>query len=292
MIKILLSLFILFSFETYSNDVLHYTVFLKAGTILTSLKADHHEVRLEKGTYVKVSEIDQNKRSEFLVYNKKGVAEYTVKAENVTEIAEDTRLLPKENAQRIYPPKSVFKAENYHSDFETQFNLHLENLTLSNLNNIYNDQIKDVLTNRYELRTLYQAPLPIKFGLSLNYQSAYWKNDLEEVKLSILSLGPVIQYQLYQGDEAKITTILGVEFTPIYSGTTSTYTDKYSATLIDFGVESEWPTRFGLISLGSHFRHHQLSLSESNRENLQLMPKEFTLNSFGVMVGYKIEWEL
>jgi hypothetical protein len=134
--------------------------------------------------------------------------------------------------------------------------------------------------------------LPVQFGLALNYQSAYWKNDFEEVRISILSFGPHFQYNFYRNEGLIFNALLGAEVAPIYKGTTATYTDKYSAALFDLGVESEWDSVIGKWSLGSHFRHHEISLDHTTRPNSAITPKEFSLNSLGIMLGYKIEWEL
>ena len=134
--------------------------------------------------------------------------------------------------------------------------------------------------------------MPIQFGLSLNYQSAYWKNDIENVKISILSFGPHFQYNFYNNENFKANALVGAEAAPIYEGLSASYKDEYSAMLFDMGVETEWISPVGVVSIGSHFRHHDLTLTKSNRSNLQLTPKEFSLNSLGLMIGYKIEWNL
>jgi hypothetical protein len=284
-------LFLLFMSHVFAEDLKPYTVYLRPGKILTTIK-DHKEVTLSKGIYAKVLELNPKRRDQFYVYDKDGKAKYLTDAEGLVEIAEDVRILPGVDAEKVYPPQSVFKTENKIAKFDTQLNLHFDNLGLSALNDVYSDEIKNVLSTRYEIRTLYVSEFPIHFGFSLNYQSAYWKNDVEDVKISILSFGPHFLYNFYQNENFIINATLGAETAPIYQGTTATYTDKYSATLFDLGVESEWKTSLGILSLGSHIRHHEITLTSSNRPNLTLTPKELSLNSIGVMVGYKIEWNL
>ena len=101
-----------------------------------------------------------------------------------------------------------------------------------------------------------------------------------------------MQYNFYKDENVVVNALMGAEIAPIYRGSTASQTDKYSAMLFDLGVESEWQSPLGILTLGSHIRHHELALSQTTRTNLQLTPKEFSLNSFGVMVGYKIEWDL
>lgn len=289
---ILTSLLIsLLSFSIMAEEQRPYTVFLKAGTVLTKIK-DKSEVILSKGIYAKVLELNPNRRDLFNVYDKNGVIQYQVTAVGMVEIAEDIKILPGIDAEKVYPPKSIFKASNKFATFDSQFSLHFDTLQTSNLNNIYNDQISNVLATRYEARTLYVADLPIEFGFGLNYQSAYWKNDVEDVKISILSLGPQFKYKFFDNNNFNISALLGAEIAPIYRGSSALYTDDYSATLLDLGVESEWLSPLGILTFGSHFRHHEIALTDSNRPNLELVPKEFSLNSLGFMIGYKIEWNL
>lgn len=268
-----------------------YTVYLKPGKRLFSIK-DKSESVLTKGIYAKVLELDTKRRDQFYIYDKSGKVAYLTDAEGLVEIAEDTRLLPNLDAEKIYSPKSVFRAENKKALFDTQFSVHFDSLGLSSLNEIYNDQISSVISNRYEVRTLYVSDMPFNFGLCLNYQSAYWKNDVEEVKISILSFGPIFQYNILRDEDMKIKALMSAETAPIYSGITANYTDNYSALLFDMGLESEWKTPIGILSLGGHYRHHELKLQKTTRQNIQLPPKEYSLNSFGATVGYKFEWSL
>ena len=284
-------IFLLISFAVFAEGPKPYTVFLREGTLLINLK-NNSEVVLPKGIYAKVLELNPKRRNRFYVYDQNNVALFETSSEGVVEIADDIRILPDLDSEKIYPPKSEFKSSDSIALFESQLNLHFDSLQVASFNEIYNDQISSVLATRYEIRTLYVSDLPFKFGFNLNYQSAYWKNDLEEVKLSILSVGPQFKYKFYKTNTFNAHAIFGAELALFYEGRSSTFTDKYSAQLFDLGIESEWLSPLGVLTLGTHFRHHEVALSESNRGNLQLIPKEFSVNSLGIMLGYKIEWGL
>lgn len=176
----------LFSFSIMADEMRPYTVFLKEGTVITRIK-DNSEVILSKGIYAKVLELNPKRRDLFNVYDNTGKAIYQMTAKGMVEIAEDIKLLPGIDATKIYPPKNIYKAENKFADFDSQLSLHFETLQVSALNDVYKDEISTVIATRYEVRTLYVSVLPVEFGFSLNYQSAYWKNDIEDVKISILS---------------------------------------------------------------------------------------------------------
>lgn len=289
----LVLLLCVFSFSAFPDvpPTKPYTVYLREGTLLKRLK-DNQTLELSKGIYAKVLELNPKRRDRFYVYDNSGVAVYETSAMGISEIEDDIRLLPNVNAEKIYPPKSVLKTTDKIAMFDSQFSLHFDNLGVAPLNDIYSDQISSVISTRYEIRTLYVSVLPFEFGFTFNYQSAYWKNDFEDVKLSILSVGPQFKYNLFKNDSFNAHVLFGAEIPLLYEGTTANFKDKYSAQMYDLGVESEWLSPMGIITFGSHFRHHQVALSDSDRINLELTPKEFTLNSLGVMLGYKIEWEL
>ena len=278
-------------FSALADEAKPYLVFLKEGTKLTNIK-DKTIVILPKGIYANVLELNPKRREVFNVYGKNGLPQYQVNSSGVTDIADDIKILPDEDASMIYPPKSIFKSENKFALFDSQLSIHYDALQVSALNNIYNDQSSTILAARYEARTLYVSELPIEFGIDLNYQSAYWANDRESIRLSILTFGPIFKYKFYENDGLNFHALLGAEIAPIYKGTSDLYNDKYSATIFDLGIESQFHSRFGIFSLGSHFRHHNLALTESDRPNLEIVPKEFSLSSLGIMVGYKIEWDL
>lgn len=281
----------LFCVSSLASESRPYTVYLKEGTLLKSLK-NKNEVVLSKGIYAKVVELNPKLRTRFHVYNNDNIPTYEVAGSDVIEVEDDIRLLPNVDAEKIYPARNVFKVVDKIAMFESQLDLHLDNLQIAPFNAIYNDEIANVLSPRYEFRTLYVSQLPLKFGFALNYQSAYWINDFEDIKLSIVSLGPHFKYNFYKTDDLNASVTLGAEIAPIYEGSSALYKDKYSAQLFDLGIESEWLSPLGIFTLGSHFRHHQVALSETNRIDLSLTPKEFNVNSLGVMLGYKIEWNL
>ena len=289
--KLLLFLSFFICFSVKSDEQRPYMVFLKEGAVLTKI-TDKSVVILPKGIYANVLELNAKRRDLFNVFDKNGKAQYQVSALGIEEIADDIKILPGTDASKIYPPKNIFRAENTFAQFDSQFSFHYDALQVSSLNNIYNDASSTVLANRYEVRTLYISELPVEFGLTLNYESAYWKNDLEDVRLSILSLGPLFKFKFYDRNDFNLHALLGAEIAPIYKGTTALFNDQYSAMLFDIGIESQWQSRIGIISLGTHYRHHAVTLTESDRANLAVMPKEFSLYSLGVMIGYKLEWDL
>jgi hypothetical protein len=268
-----------------------YLVFLKVGTALTNIK-DKTQVTLSKGIYANVLAVNPDHKDIFNVYNKNGIAQYQVSAFAITEIEEDIRILPNLDATKIYPPKNNFNITNKFALFDSQLSLHYDSLNVKALNNIYKDESSRILSTRYEARTLYVSEFPVEFGIGFNYQSAYWENNREKIRLSILTFGPVFKYKFYEKNNLNFHILLSAEMAPIYVGNSDLYTDKYSAAIIDLGIESHWPSRFGIFSLGSHFRHHNLTLNESDRPNLEITPKEFSLSSLGIMAGYKIEWDL
>jgi hypothetical protein len=268
-----------------------YMVFLRPGSVLTNI-SDRKEVAIEKGFYANVLEIDPNKRDTFLVYNKNGVAVYETATTSVVEVADDLRILPKYAAEISYPDPQNFQIDDESSFFDTQFNIHYDNLLTTEFNSIYSDQLESVFATRLELRTLYVSTLPVNMGLNLNYQSTSWKNDFDQVKLSILSFGPQIQRFIYQEEKMAVSVLFGAEYAPIYRTSSGNSVETYQATLFDLGLESIWATNMGKWSIGAHLRRHDLTLKTSTREGLQPLTEEIIINSIGAMIGYKYEWNL
>ena len=213
-------------------------------------------------------------------------------ASSIVEIDDDIRILPNVNAEISYPPPTIQNGFNERFYFDTQFNLHLDNVDISQLSSLYTQNASSTIGNRLELRTLYNSELPVNFGLSLNYQTASWDNDTDNIHLSILSLGPQIQHYIYEDEEKALSLHLGAEYAPIYKTTSGESTEKYKAVVLDLGLEALWGTRFGKWSAGAHFRRHDLTLTSSTRANVIALPEEIIINSIGAMLGYKYEWEL
>jgi hypothetical protein len=268
-----------------------YMVFLRPGSVLTKI-SDRKEVAIEKGFYANVLEIDPNRRDTFLVYNKNGVAVYETATTSIVEVADDLRILPKYDAEISYPAPQKFQVDDENSFFDTQFNIHYDNLLTTEFNSIYSDQLESVFATRFELRTLYVSTLPVNMGLNLNYQSTSWRNDVDQVKLSILSFGPQIQRFIYKEENMAVSVLFGAEYAPVYRTSSGDSVETYQATLFDLGLESIWATNSGKWSIGAHLRRHDLTLKTSTREGLQPFAEEIIINSIGAMIGYKYEWNL
>lgn len=288
-------LLIFFLFVAYSLTAAErkpYRVYLKPGTLLTKI-SDRSQVETTRGIYAHVLETSPTRRELFIVYDKAGKPVYETSAQAINEIEQDIQILPKVDANVIYPAPATHHSDNKIAYFNTQFNLHLDILQTSSLDSIYGQNLSNATGPRYEVRSLYESDLPINFGLGLNYQSVSWTNEAEgNITLSILSFGPQLERVLYTEKNLSVSFLAGGEFAPIYKSASSEFNEKYRAMLFDLGVEALWATRFGQWSLGSHFRHHELTLTSTNRVTLDPVPESMTVNSIGAMVGYKYEWNL
>lgn len=279
-------------FSVVAEEGKPYKVFLKSGSELTKIK-DKKKVVIERGIYAFVLETSPTRREIFNVYDKEGKIQYQTLASSIVEIEDDIRVLPKANAEISYPAPTIEHGYNEKFYFDTQFNTHLDNVDISQLNGIYTQgSSSSTIGNRFELRTLYISELPVNFGLGLNYQRASWNNEADDINLSILSLGPQIQHYIYEDKEKAVSLHLGAEYAPIYKTTSGESAEKYKAIVLDLGIESLWDTRFGKWSLGAHFRRHDLTLTSTTRANAIALPEEIIINTIGGMLGYKYEWEL
>ena len=94
-----------------ANDLKPYKVYLKEGTVLTSL-VDKKDQRITRGIYVYVLETDYQKRDMFIVYDKNMKPAFETTALGVVEIKKDIAILPEVDAEVIYPPPTVLNASN------------------------------------------------------------------------------------------------------------------------------------------------------------------------------------
>lgn len=284
--------FFLTATTLHAADQKPYRVFLKPGVILTKI-SDKKEFKTSKGIYAHVLETGPDRRERFIVFDKLGKARYTTEAKNITEIADEIQILPKLDASISYPAPMSHEGDDKFALLDTNFNLHLESYNMTAFNSIYESSTSSVIAPRVELRTLYNSDLPVNFGIVFNYQNINFKStDNGDVNFTIFSFGPQIERIIYTEEILSISAVLGGEFAPVYQAVNGEFKEKYKAMLFDIGLESTWDTQFGKWSLGTHFRHHDLALSETNRENINPVPESITTNSIGVMAGYKYEWNL
>lgn len=286
---------ILFVTSVYAEDKKPRKVYLKPGVIL--LKKSGERYQTTKGIYTFVTPVDETKKL-FNVISKKGLTDWHVEAESISEIEDEIRILPNIDANVTYPAPLNHQSENKFALIDTNFNMHLENFSVNAFNSIYQTSSTSVLSPRYELRTLYISDMPVNIGIGLNYQTVTYKSgeeavdDANDLTFTILSFGPQLERVVYTEDILSISIIGGAEFAPIYQVVQGEFKEKYNAMLFDIGIEGSWNTSYGKWSLGTHFRHHDLTLSETNRASVNPIPESITTNSIGVMAGYKYEWNL
>lgn len=293
MIKLSIFFTVIFCMQNaFGNDQKPYKVFLKPGTIITKL-SDKKDYKLERGIYANVLETSPSRRDNFMIYNKDGIATYSTTAWGIVEIAKDIQLLPDMDAQLTYPAPSVFKKNNTHASFDTQLNVYFDNLDTHAFNHINGQDFTGFsLGNRFELRTLYASSLPVNFGFAMSYEVAKWANEIENLELSIVSIGPHLQKTIFEEDDISVSFLAGAEYAPIYTTTSNTGKDKYNAMILDVGAEILWSGQFGKWSLGAHYRRHDLVLTSTTRADVTPIPEHFNSSSIGAMLGYKYEWDL
>jgi hypothetical protein len=287
--------FIFYSSPSFSQDNFlnkkPYRVFIKAGSFLTDLKTDKDFI-LEKGMYALVLENNSAKRDKFLVYDKSEKPIYETSALSILEIEDEIRLLPNHRADVTYPAQSTLKSYNTYAFLDTQVNFHIDQLSTSPLDPIYKQNLQSALSNRIELRTVYSSELPVNFGLALNFQSAYWQNEFQDINLTILSFGPHFQRYIYEVNDFAVSLHLGAEYAPYYRSTANINTDDFNAVIFNFGAETLWNTKHGKWTFGAHYRRHDATLKSSNRLDINETPREIIIHSLGIMIGYKYEWNL
>ena len=288
---IIILTFVILSNVMAADDLKPYKVYLKEGTVLTNL-VDKKDQRLTRGIYVYVLETDSQKRDAFIVYDKKMKPAFETTALGVVEIEKDITILPNVDAEIVYPAPTVLKTNNKTAFFDTQFNFYIESIGAGAFNSLFSTDYSNSFGNRYEIRTLYNSALPVNFGITFNYLTATWLVEDGDMKLSALSFGPHLQHYLYFEKNMAVSLLFGADFSPNYQTTTSDFTDKYYAVILNLGTEVLWQNYFGKWSAGIHLRRHDLSLINSTRPDISPLSEDLTVYSVGAMLGYKYEWDL
>ena len=270
-----------------------YIVFIKENALLRVINEPETTLKVPKGFYAKVLEVDPLKRDLFKVYNEKGISKYLVESYDIVEVNEDYQLYPEEKGDKFYPPQTQFRQANKKLPFESQFVFNLDVVDLSPLNEFLNTDVSSVFSSRYKISTQYISTFPFRAGLNLNYQSTSWKDqNLNSSTLSILSIGPEFKYIIIDRNEFKFSTHFSFEFSPNYSISSALGKDEFSANLWNLGVQNEFDTILGKVTLGADFRKHYLTFKKTNRTTSPFYPIEYGITSFGVNMGLIYYWDL
>lgn len=263
-----------------------HLVYLAAKSKLISI-ATQKELITEKAKMVYALEENPNDRKQYWIYNNKKEKKYLTSAFNITEIESDYNLMP-----QLEKTKAYQGVQDSVMPFESVFNVHLEQVSMSDFNTLYSAQTNTATATRYELRTAYHSTLPIRFGLNLNFQNVYWNNADEKIRLSILGVGPSFSYKLLSSDFFSLSILGDAEIAPIAQSTSSLYTENFNAYSFGTGLEGEVSNNYGIFTIGTNLRQYLLVLKNTSRTNIAPTSREYKLTSIGISLGYKIEWEL
>jgi len=282
---------LIFSYSIFANEKLE-TLYLKSESIIEEV-AGTKVYKIKKGMLFYGKPVNPVDRKDFLIYdNLKKPSRFKVSSQFVSYIQDDIRLLPNEVGDKVYPPSDYLEQTSNHFLVYNSYNLYLDNLFTSALNQIYSDELESIIAPRYSFNFLVKPELPVYFGGQINFQSLNWKNDFENVRMNILSFGPSFKYQFLKEQDMQVFIGTNFEYCPVYSATTESTKDRFSAYIYGVELNSDFQTFFGTMTLSTSFRNHHLTLSKSSRTDLELTPNEFNLKSFGISIGYKTEWEL
>jgi len=284
-------LFFFWICTAFADEAKPYRVYIKPGAILKKI-SDKHSYALPRGIYAFVLDRDYSRQENLFVYDKKGNPLYEVDGNDIVEIESDIALFPTSKADIRYPIPSTFKASNKQFYFDTQFNVHFDQISTSKLSELNDQNINSAIGNRFEIKTKLLTLFPVDFGITVNFESSTWSSEIEDVSLAIFSFGPYIQKSLYEEDNFSFFLNIGAELAPIYETKSTNYKDKFQGVLLDLGADGLWDTQYGKWSLGVHYRHHDLTLLNGENKNTPLVPENFAISTIGLIIGYKYEWKL
>ncbi len=282
--------FIWISFS-YADEAKPYRVYIKPGAILKKIN-EKKSFALPRGIYAFVLDRDFNRQEDLYVYDKKGNPLYEVDGNDIVEIESDIALLPNPKADTRYPIPSTFKAFNKHFYFDTQFNVHFDQISTNKFSELNTQENSRAVGNRFEIKTKALTLFPVDFGITVNYESSTWSSEFEDVSLAILSFGPFIEKSIYEEDKFSVFLNFGAEVAPLYRTKSVNFKDDFQGLLVDLGADGLWDTEYGKWSLGAHYRYHDLTLLNGENKNSQVVPRNFIISTIGMMIGYKYEWNL
>jgi hypothetical protein len=283
---ILIISFAILSLTSIGLSAEPHLVYLAAKSKLMTIR-NNKEIITDTSKLVYALEENPNDRKQYWIYNNKKEKIYLTSALNITEMENDYNLFQYEKSNKVYAATQDTKMP-----FESAFNVHLEQVSMSDFSALYSAQTNTATATRYEFRTLYHTPMPICFGFNLNFQNIYWANGDEQIRLTLLSVGPSFSYKILKSDFLSLSMLGSAEIAPLAQSTSVLYNEKFSAYSFDAGFEGEVSNPYGIFTFGTHLRQYLLLLKNTSRPNLTPNSSEYKLTSIGLSIGYKVEWEL
>lgn len=244
---------------------------------------------LPEAKYFFVSYDDPEKPTFVTLHDRHMKAIFKTSYQNIVDTDAVTQIDPNFDSTAEYKNPTRFQSADKKFEFNVRPSISFENVNITELSEIYQSELSSATGNRFELKTIIPSSLGIDFGISLNYQSIFWDNSLEEVQFSSLNAGPYLEIPFGNLAYFKPNFNIGAELSLSANGSSGNFRDEYSKTVWHIGLQNTFDTNYGPFLAEIFFRKHELLLSKTNRP-IESKSKTYNVTSIGIALGYR--WDL
>ena len=261
-----------------------FIVYVKKGALLTNLR-NLKTVQTDSSFYSKAKTVPQNGDIIFLL-NKKGKPLYEVNGKYTINMEQEQNLLPTTSSLEVYDQKLKLEIKQKEIPFQYFFNYYLESISTSYYPSLFRGNSKSAFANRLNFKTYYVTAAPINFGIDLDYQFGFWKdNFVGTVTWKTLLIGPNIHAVLSENLESSWHLHFGVGKSIYHQSQKGIDKHKYSTTTIKLDLDHASHSQYGKILIGGSLRLAQSTLTNSTELLINKPIKSSTLG-IGISLGY------
>lgn len=263
---------------------------IKAGAKIYSLD-ETEQFLLDETRYFYVTYDDPEKPTfVYLLSNDKKVI-YKTAYKNLNDVDDVINIEPKFEAKNIYKKQTRFQSDDKDFQFNILPSISYESTDITSLSELYGSELSSANANRFSLSAVVPSSLGLDFGVAVNYQTLFWGNESEEVKLNSVNAGPFIQIPLKSWNNFKPVITLGAELSLSATGKSSLYEEDFSKTVWHLGLSDTFNSKIGPFVAEVFYRRQELILEKTTR-SFNNTSKEFNLSSIGFSLGYRWDYQL
>ena len=286
-------LFLKFSATSWASDSYDSEPVLKlikAGAKIYSLD-ESEQFLLDETRYFYVTYDDPEKPTFVNLHSNDKKIIYKTAYKNLNDVDDVINIEPKFEAKNLYKKQTRFQSDDKTFHFNFLPSISYESTDISGLSELYGSELSTANANRFSLKAVVPSSLGIDFGLAMNYQTLYWENESEEVKLNSVNAGPYIQIPLKEWSHFKPVITLGAELSLSSSGKSGIYSEDFSKTVWHLGISDTFNSKIGPFVAEVFYRRQELILEKTTRPSTN-NSKEFNLSSIGFSFGYRWDYQL
>lgn len=263
---------------------------VKAGAKIYSLD-EKEQFLLDETRYFYVTYDDPEKPTFVNLLSKDKKIIYKTAYKNLNDVDDVINIEPKFEAKNVYKKQTRFQSDDKTFQFNLLPSISYESTDISGLSDLYGSELSTANANRFSVKAVVPSTLGVDFGLAINYQTLFWENESEEVKLNSVNAGPYIQIPLKEWAHFKPVITLGAELSLSATGKSGLYSEDFSKTVWHLGLSDTFNSKIGPFVAEVFYRRQELILEKTTR-SFNNTSKEFNLTSIGFSLGYRWDYHL